>query len=386
QKMAIVSGISTAVIIFLLAGIILWLIMKITGSMKSMMQFATRLSNGDFTDTATGMADSNDEIGALAKALLNMRTSLHKLITQVHSSSEQLAAASEELTASAEQSAEVSTQVAVSITNVAEGADKQAQEIHHVSTEMNVISSDVALLHTNTQSIVSHAEQTNQQTLHGTEAINMTIKQMQDIEATVTTSAGVIETLGESSKEIGEIVNTISGIAGQTNLLALNAAIEAARAGENGRGFAVVAEEVRKLAEQSQTAATHISELIGKIQSDTENAVISMQAGTASVHRGAELVNTTGTLFNKISAMVAEIDTQIKDSQQAVNQITSGNEKIIISTKTINTMSQTASEEAQNVSAATEEQSASLEEISSASRSLAELAQNLQSEIRKFKI
>ena len=86
-------------------------------------------------------------------------------------------------------------------------------------------------------------------------------------------------TLGDRSQEVGQIVDTISGIAGQTNLLALNAAIEAARAGEQGRGFAVVAEEVRKLAEQSQEAAKHIADLISHIQADTEDAVQAMQEG-----------------------------------------------------------------------------------------------------------
>ena len=96
---------------------------------------------------------------------------------------------------------------------------------------------------------------------------------MANIEKTVANSVAVVTKLGERSKEIGQIVENISGIAGQTNLLALNAAIEAARAGEQGRSFAVVAEEVRKLAEQSQEAAKQIANLIGEIQGDTDKAL-----------------------------------------------------------------------------------------------------------------
>jgi len=114
----------------------------------------------------------------------------------------------------------------------------------------------------------------------GGQTIELAIAQMGKIETTVNSSAQVVSKLGERSKEIGQIVATISGIAGQTNLLALNAAIEAARAGEQARGFTVVAEEVRKLAEQSQEATKKIAVLIGEIQGDTDNAVVAMNNGT----------------------------------------------------------------------------------------------------------
>jgi methyl-accepting chemotaxis protein len=184
--------------------------------------------------------------------------------------------------------------------------------------------------------------------------------------------------LGERSKEIGQIVDTISGIAGQTNLLALNAAIEAARAGEQGRGFAVVAEEVRKLAEQSQDAAKQIAVLIGEIQGETDRAVAAMNNGTREVKLGAEVVNASGKSFQEIAEMVTRVSGQTKEISAAIELMANGSQQIVESVKEIDELSKHASGEAQTVSAATEEQSASMEEIASSSQALAHLAMDLR--------
>ena len=126
---------------------------------------------------------------------------------------------------------------------------------------------------------------------------------MGHIESSVMDSAGVVKKLGESSQQIGQIVDTIAAIAEQTNLLALNAAIEAARAGEHGKGFAVVAEEVRKLAAESQSSAEEIRSRIQTIQGDTEQAVASMEGGTVEVQNGTSAIREVGVQFQDILRM-----------------------------------------------------------------------------------
>jgi methyl-accepting chemotaxis protein len=209
---------------------------------------------------------------------------------------------------------------------------------------------------------------------------------MAQIEQTVNNSSQVVAKLGERSKEIGQIVDTIAGIAGQTNLLALNAAIEAARAGEQGRGFAVVAEEVRKLAEQSKEAAKQIAQLIGEIQGDTGNAIEAMNEGTREVAIGAEVVTTAGHAFGEIAELVTEVYSQVKEISAAIQQMAGSSQQMLLSVKEIERHSKNAAGEAMTVSAATEEQSASTEEIVSSSQNLAKLAQDLQEAVNKFHV
>jgi methyl-accepting chemotaxis protein len=386
HEMAVFFAIGTLIIAILLGGIILWAILKITNAMQIMTQLSERLAQGDFRETERKIVNSNDEIGKLDNSLIEMRTALRTLIRQVSNSAEQVAAASEELTASAEQSAQVSQQVAESITNVAGGADNQVVAIDTVTQEVESIGNNISELIKNTDQVVEQASGAANKANLGNQAVAEAVKQMENIESVVGVSAKVVEGLGERSKEIGAIVDTISGIAGQTNLLALNAAIEAARAGEQGKGFAVVAEEVRKLAEQSQEAAKHIAELINQIQLDTNHAVDAMHNGTDEVKRGAEIVNNAGNIFKEIDEMVILVNDRVQLAQVSVEKITNGAKQINDSTKNIHQVSKTTSEEAQTVSAATQQQSASVHEMSTASQSLAKLAQDLQNEVNKFKV
>lgn len=199
-------------------------------------------------------------------------------------------------------------------------------------------------------------------------------------------SADGVQRLGENSRQIGEIVDVISGISAQTNLLALNAAIEAARAGEQGRGFAVVADEVRKLAEQSQLAAKKIATIIKEIQCQTETVVKIMNQGTVDVDRGTIVIAATGERFQHIVLLVQDLTGQIEEISVSAQEIAASGDKVENVVDHVKSMSIHTADNTQTISAAAEEQAASMEEISSSSRALADMADKLQVEVLKFKL
>jgi methyl-accepting chemotaxis protein len=330
--------------------------------------------------------DSKDEVGFLANSMKAMILSLGLLVRKIALTSEQVAAAAEELTANAENSAQANTQVAATIDEVAQGSKKQANAVDATALVVEQISAGIQRIAANANTVSGMAEKTSNAANQGDKAVHAAMDQMKIIEKSVTSSAQVVTQLGERSIEIGQIVDTISGIAGQTNLLALNAAIEAARAGEQGRGFTVVAEEVRKLAEQSQEAAKRIASLISEIQLETSNAVAAMNNGTHEVKVGADVVNNAGKAFQEIASLVGEVSCQVREISAAIQQMASGSQQIVTSVRDIGRISTDAAGQTQAVSFATGEQSASMEEIAVSSQALARMAEELQDAVRKFRV
>lgn len=379
-------SLTTILVVLILATIIIALFARsIARPIRILEQAVNTVAAGDLSETNMGIR-SNDEIGRLAKSFKQMVGNVRDLIKQISSNAEHLAASSEELTASAGQSSQAANQVAISIQGVASGAKAQMNAANDSASVVTEMSAGIEEIAANAASVASQTEAAADKAAKGGAAVDKAVSQMSQIEQTVNTSAQGVAKLGERSKEIGQIVGTISGIAGQTNLLALNAAIEAARAGEQGRGFAVVADEVRKLAEQSEEAAKKIAGLIGEIQTDTDKAVQAMQQGTQEVKTGADVVNAAGTSFREIADMVTEVSDQVKQISTAIHEMASGSQRIVESVYKIDDLSKKSAGEAQSVSAATEEQLASMEEIATSSKALASLAQELQTAVAKFRL
>lgn len=358
---------------------------QITSVVVRLKNHAVELSQGNLA-VADLEVTSNDEFGDLTNSFNTMKAHLHALIKQMSSVSEQVAAASEELTAGAHQSAEASTNVAETITKIAEGMQNQNNSIDEAKKEVDAVFTEMQAMTDNTKLIADTSNDTAIAAKTGEQLMNNAMQKMEHIESSVMSSADTVRILGENSKEIGAIVETIVAIADQTNLLALNAAIEAARAGEAGKGFAVVAEEVRKLAAESQTSAEKIKEKISSIQVDTNQAVIAMQEGTVEVQAGTEAINEVGRQFKDIMQKVSDIKTQIDAFHAASSRITNGAERIVGAVDSIDEVSRETASHTETISAAAEEQSASSTEIASSSDSLAKMASELQNATNKFKL
>ncbi|TCS82031.1 methyl-accepting chemotaxis protein [Pectinatus cerevisiiphilus] len=380
---------STIIIIgIILAFSLGWLITKqISSRMTNVVDFLDLLASGDFsTPVPPKSMNDKSEFGAISRAVDSMQNSVKNLLSHLLALSEQLATSSTGLTASAEQSAQASNQIAGSVTQVADGAERQLKLTNSADNLVKQISAAINQVAENTQTVSGSADKTAETANNGEGAITHAVDQMKIIENKTNSTASVIGELEEKSKQIGQIVDVISSIAGQTNLLALNAAIEAARAGEAGKGFAVVAEEVRKLAEQSQDAAKQITDLIGQVQAKTDDAVTFMADSKNEVDTGASVVSSAGSNFKQILHMVKDMTEQIREISASIEEVTGHAQNVVSAVQEIDGESKKASEETQNISAATQEQSASVEEIASSSQKLSQMADELRQAVRKFKI
>ncbi len=376
--------ITTLLCFAVLLGIAFFIVRDIVTNLNRMVMECNRMKDGDFRLNG-GTEVRADEIGQMEAAMQDMCKNLNKLMRQVSESSEQLAASSEELTASAGQAAQAATQVAQSATEVVESVEHQQKSVMDSNEAVQSAEASVEEIRQKSDQVEANSNAAATRAEKGNKAIDDSVRQIKDVEETVTASAKMVDRLGERSKEIGEIVDTMTGIAEQTNLLALNASIEAARAGEHGRGFTVVAGEVGKLAQESKDSAEKIAKIIKEIQGDTEEAVISMRTGREAVVEGAQSVESLRTMFEEINQLVVGVSGEISHVTESINAMADATNDIASEMNDINSYSGKVASEMQAVSAATEEQSASAEEIAAASESLAKLAQDQQEALSKFR-
>lgn len=375
----------TIIAFFLMIFLCLKMSGTITSAISKLEEHAVQLSKGNLAVPNLNI-DSQDEIGALASEFNEMSDSLRALIGKMSNTSHQVAAASEQLTASAQQSADTSVHIAERVNEVSANVSSQLEDINAAKENVDVVFGDIEKMSEKTRLVTKSTNDTADAAQRGSQLMGVAVDKMAHIEQSVMSSADVVKKLGESSQQIGQIVEAISSIAEQTNLLALNAAIEAARAGEHGRGFAVVSEEVRKLATESQTSADQIRERITAIQNDTASAVEAMEAGTRDVQEGTDAIREVGEQFQRIMKQVDGIQQQMEGIGTSMKTVSTGANKIVEAVESINEVSQQTSEHTSSISNATETQSASNEEIAAASQALAQLAIEMQEAIGKFKM
>ncbi len=261
------------------------------------------LADGDLTANATV---TEDFTGAIADAMNYTIDQLRSLVSTINESVSRLSGATEE------------TQ---GISNeLAQASKNQAQEITGASAAINEMAVSIEQVSANAAESTQVAEKSVDIAKKGSEVVRNTIRGMDTIREQIQETSKRIKRLGESSQEIGDIVSLINDISEQTNILALNAAIQASMAGEAGRGFAVVADEVQRLAERSGNATKQIEALVKTIQTDTNEAVISMEASTSEVVRGARLAQDAGVALEEIERVSSNLAELIQNISNAARQ------------------------------------------------------------------
>ncbi|MDX9714913.1 MAG: methyl-accepting chemotaxis protein [Dissulfurispiraceae bacterium] len=359
KNSAVVRAEVTAVgliVVFLGTAIALLIIRSITRPLDLAVNIINRVASGDLT---VDIADTDrSETGQMLEAMRIMIDRLKRLIGDIKEASDSVASGSEQLSASSEE-----------ITRTMLDQSNRSSQIATSTEEMSQTVIDIAK---NASNIAESSSSTAVIARNGAEVVEKSVIESRAIVETVNTSTQVMQSLGEKSKQIGDIINVINDIADQTNLLALNAAIEAARAGEQGRGFAVVADEVRKLAERTSTATSEISQMIGAIQGEVESAVNSMSHTNEKVNVGLQYSVEAGDQLQNIVNSVGSL-------QNLVQQIATATEEM-------STTSESISSDIQSVALGAKEISGGSDQIAQSSSELARLAGQLKGVIDQFKV
>ncbi|AKP76087.1 hypothetical protein AS52_01122 [Priestia megaterium Q3] len=389
NKQSVRSAVTTlllvsALVILLTIGIGLLIARMITKPLNDIKNLMETAKDGDFQ--VQGTYQSKDEIGSLTASFNKMIGGLKEMIMSVGNISSTVAASSEELSASAEQNNSAIEHISSITEKLASGSNHQVNQIQESSTIIHRITNQTSEVVENVEQITKRALDTAAISNSGTATVETAAKQMKSINENVTELSSVFQGLSEHSAKISQINDVITTIADQTNLLALNAAIEAARAGDHGKGFAVVASEVRKLAEGSSNSANQIKDLVSLIQSETARTLQSMTTTTKEVKEGLAVVEQAGTSFMQINEAVQHVVNQIQQIGSAIHNLAKDTLEVQQAIHEVNGIAEEAAAGTQNVSATTEEQLASMEEIASSAMDLANMSEELQELIARFKI
>jgi methyl-accepting chemotaxis protein len=363
------------------------------------------LARGDLTVNAQSRCEPiessrADELGRLTQTFNSMvegahdrivaynetRAKVAAMLREISGASEQLSLSSQQMANTSEETGRAVAEISQAVSSVAAGAEDQVRSI----AEAKILSDEVALA---SQSSAAGAQQTADAAAQarslaeeGAQAVSHATEAMQAVRNSSAQASTAIRSLDAKSEQIGEIVDTITGIAEQTNLLALNAAIEAARVGEQGRGFAVVAEEVRKLAEESQSAASSIANLIGEIQQETRKVVDVVEDGARQTEEGAATVEQARDAFARIAEAVQDVGSRVEQIAGSIQEIASAGNRVQDSMTSVAAVAEESSASSEQVSASTQQTSASTQQIAASATELAKTAEELERLVSQFNL
>ncbi|MEA2147522.1 MAG: hypothetical protein QOG59_3109 [Solirubrobacteraceae bacterium] len=350
--------------------------------LKASVATAQGIAAGDLTAEVTPCSDQD----ALGHALVAMTANLREIVSEINVASGAVNTSTGAMARTSTETGRAVDEVAAAIGQVASGAERQVVQLAEASQMADEVATAAGAGAKIALATAGTAERARQLTAGGADAVTRATDAMRAVSESSAAVTAAIGQLGAKSDQIGGIVQTITGIAEQTNLLALNAAIEAARAGESGRGFAVVAEEVRKLAEESQSAAASISKLIAEIQAETAATVSVVDHGARKTEDGAATVEQAKEAFLALGESVSEMSNRVEEIAAVVSGIADNAQVVherMIEAAAVAEQSSAATEQ---VSASSEQTSAAAQEIAASAVHLATTAESLASLVGRFRL
>ncbi|MDD3369469.1 MAG: methyl-accepting chemotaxis protein [Lachnospiraceae bacterium] len=354
---------------------------------EAMVSICKRMGNDDFSmNIPEHMTKRQDEVGAMAAAMEEMRSNLASLLLLTTKQSKDLLEISKTLHETAENTQEKAVDISEKSQVAADGSEQQSELTRDNSRMTEEISKGMDEISNNITNISDASSATSEEAAKGKEKLDVVVNQMDDIATKVNATYEQIQELDAMSVKIQGVVKLIADIASQTNLLALNASIEAARAGEHGKGFAVVADEVSNPSDQSKDAANEIGKIISGIQESIKGAVSLMEAGQTSVQSGMELATEAKESFQGITERITEVSDEMTNVAAIIEEVNSGTASLFDAIERISSIAGSVSENTQDVSAEAAEQKDMMSEVLEQVGTLGKLSSELQVMLDKFTI
>ncbi|SHI46225.1 Methyl-accepting chemotaxis protein [Clostridium cavendishii DSM 21758] len=356
----------------------------ITKPLEILVNSSNSIANGDFTEDI--VVNSNDELGILANSFKVMSENLRNAISSIKEQSQIITEMSSNLYDNSSEMTTTTNEVASSIHDIAEGSTHQAQNLVDSVGDMTTLSEEMESMYEKLTTVKNKSDATGQNAKDGKDSIDNLSESINSVNQAIETVSNKIGSLNESVSQIGKITEVIDSISSQTNLLALNAAIEAARAGEQGKSFSVVADEIRKLAEQSQTSTLQIQELINSITNESQELSSTAVNVKTSMNDQIQIVDIAIRNFNNMIDSIGTMSPLIEDTHVSIKRTNSNKEQVLSKIENITAVAEENTALSEEISASSEELLASTEEVTNFAKTLNEIADKLYVETEKFKV